>query len=102
VLRYLDVGCGGGILTESLARLRSTESVVGIDPTPQVLAVAMEHERRDPGLQGKLRYLNTTIDALDEALATKIPNPGDHLGVPKHEKRKGDEGKFDVVGLLYG
>lgn len=64
--RYLDVGCGGGILSESLARLPSTKSVLGIDPTPAVLEIAGQHLRQDPALAkgGRLRYLNTTIEDL--------------------------------------
>ena len=63
-IRYLDVGCGGGIFAESAARLQSTGSVTAIDPSEQVLAVAKEHARKDPGLSGKLNYLNTSIEAL--------------------------------------
>ncbi|KAI2633361.1 ubiquinone biosynthesis O-methyltransferase [Xylaria nigripes] len=63
-LRYLDIGCGGGIFAESAARLASTSSVTAIDPTPGVLAVAKAHARRDPALAPKLRYLNTSIEAL--------------------------------------
>ena len=39
--RVLDVGCGGGILTEALARAGA--EVVGIDMAPQVLAAAKAH-----------------------------------------------------------
>ncbi|KAG9642445.1 hypothetical protein KCU86_g17963, partial [Aureobasidium melanogenum] len=47
-LRYLDVGCGGGIFAESAARLVDTESVTAIDPTKEVLAVAKKHQKSDP------------------------------------------------------
>lgn len=40
-LRLLDVGSGGGILSESLARLGA--AVVGIDPAPNNVAVAARH-----------------------------------------------------------
>ncbi|KAI1827047.1 ubiquinone biosynthesis O-methyltransferase [Xylaria intraflava] len=63
-LRYLDIGCGGGIFAESAARLASTSSVTAIDPTPGVLAIAKAHARRDPALASKLEYLNTSIEAL--------------------------------------
>jgi polyprenyldihydroxybenzoate methyltransferase/3-demethylubiquinol 3-O-methyltransferase len=64
-LRYLDVGCGGGIFAESAARLASTKAVTAIDPGPEVLAVAKAHARKDPGLAGgKLTYLNTAIEEL--------------------------------------
>jgi polyprenyldihydroxybenzoate methyltransferase/3-demethylubiquinol 3-O-methyltransferase len=60
-LRYLDIGCGGGIFAESAARLPNTKSVTAIDPTPGVLKIAEGHKRRDPTLMspGKLTYLNT-------------------------------------------
>ena len=66
-LRYLDVGCGGGIFAESAARLANTDSVTGIDPTPEVIAVAKRHQRTDPLLQEphRLTYLNTAIEDLE-------------------------------------
>ena len=39
--RVLDVGCGGGVLSEALARRGAT--VVGIDPAEENLAVARAH-----------------------------------------------------------
>lgn len=65
-LRYLDIGCGGGIFAESAARLPNALSVTAIDPTPEVLKIAVAHKKRDPGLQkpGRLTYLNTSIESL--------------------------------------
>ena len=65
-LKYLDIGCGGGIFAESAARLPSTLSVTAIDPTPEVLKIAQAHQRRDPVLMrdGKLTYLNKSIEDL--------------------------------------
>ncbi|KAI0382180.1 ubiquinone biosynthesis O-methyltransferase [Hypomontagnella monticulosa] len=63
-LRYLDIGCGGGIFAESAARLPSTSSVTAIDPSPEVLSVAKAHARRDPALRSKLTYQNTSIEKL--------------------------------------
>ncbi|KAI1814866.1 S-adenosyl-L-methionine-dependent methyltransferase [Poronia punctata] len=63
-LRYLDIGCGGGIFAESAARLSTTASVTAIDPSPEVLTVAKAHARRDPALASKLEYKNTSIEAL--------------------------------------
>lgn len=40
-LHILDIGCGGGILSEPLARLGA--KVVGIDPGADAIAVAREH-----------------------------------------------------------
>ncbi|KAJ4150618.1 hypothetical protein LMH87_011360 [Akanthomyces muscarius] len=63
-LRYLDIGCGGGIFAESAARLPTTAHVTAIDPTPSVLAVAQAHAKRDPALRGKLDYQLTSIEKL--------------------------------------
>ncbi|KAF1832240.1 hexaprenyldihydroxybenzoate methyltransferase mitochondrial precursor [Decorospora gaudefroyi] len=70
-LRYLDIGCGGGIFAESAARLPSTHSVTAIDPTPAVLRIAESHKRRDPTLcePSKLTYLNTSIEDLPQPTA---------------------------------
>lgn len=41
----LDVGCGGGVLSESLARLGA--SVTAIDPSTQIVNAAKEHSKLD-------------------------------------------------------
>lgn len=65
-LRYLDIGCGGGIFAESAARMSHTASVTAIDPTPEVIAVARKHQRLDPLLlePGRLNYQQTSIENL--------------------------------------
>ncbi|RYP47970.1 hypothetical protein DL768_006067 [Monosporascus sp. mg162] len=64
-LRYLDIGCGGGIFAESAARLPDTASVTAIDPSPEVLSVARAHARRDPALRPpRLSYANASIESL--------------------------------------
>lgn len=64
-ISYLDIGCGGGIFAESAARLADTKSVTAIDPTPEVLAVARSHAKKDPGLAAKLTYRQTAIEGLE-------------------------------------
>ncbi len=61
-LRFLDIGCGGGILAEPLARLGAT--VVGIDPSDSNIAVARHHAAQS-GLG--VDYRNTSAEALAEA-----------------------------------
>ncbi|KAI0839734.1 ubiquinone biosynthesis O-methyltransferase [Hypoxylon sp. FL0890] len=63
-LKYLDIGCGGGIFAESAARLPTTASVTAIDPSSEVLSVAKTHAKRDPALRSKLNYINTSIEQL--------------------------------------
>ena len=41
-LQALDIGCGAGLLSESLGRL-GLKSVHGIDPTPKCIELAEEH-----------------------------------------------------------
>ena len=57
--RVVDVGCGGGILSESLARKGA--SVTGIDVAPRVLAVARLH-LHESGLD--VDYREMTVEDL--------------------------------------
>ena len=61
-LRVLDIGCGGGILCEPLARLGA--SVVGVDPSENNIAVARQHATRS-GLN--IDYRNTAVETLAQA-----------------------------------
>jgi 2-polyprenyl-6-hydroxyphenyl methylase/3-demethylubiquinone-9 3-methyltransferase len=61
-LRMLDIGCGGGILSEPLARLGAT--VVGADPSASNIAVA-QHHAAQAGLA--IDYRSTTAEALSQA-----------------------------------
>jgi 2-polyprenyl-6-hydroxyphenyl methylase / 3-demethylubiquinone-9 3-methyltransferase len=58
-LDILDIGCGGGILTESLARLGA--EMTGIDPAAKNIAVAKLHAEQS-GLT--VNYLATTAEEL--------------------------------------
>ena len=80
-LRYLDVGCGGGIFAESAARLAHTARVTALDPTPSVLRVARRHAAKDPAIFGsnKLEYVDASIE---------------ELAVPRTE-----EEQYDVLAL---
>src|SRR5258705_9797098 len=40
-LRLLDIGCGGGLISEPLARLGA--AVTGLDPAPENIAAARQH-----------------------------------------------------------
>ncbi len=63
--RVLDVGCGGGILSETLAKAGA--EVVGIDLAPQVLEVARLHLQES---QLNVDYHETSIE--DLAAETQI------------------------------
>ncbi|KAH3673551.1 hypothetical protein WICMUC_003658 [Wickerhamomyces mucosus] len=61
-LNILDIGCGGGILSESLARLKNVESVKGIDLSTDVLKAANLHKSLDPDIESKISYELTAIE----------------------------------------
>ena len=61
-LRVLDIGCGGGLLCEPLARLGA--AVVGADPATANIAAARLHAA-DAGLA--IDYRETTAEALADA-----------------------------------
>jgi 2-polyprenyl-6-hydroxyphenyl methylase / 3-demethylubiquinone-9 3-methyltransferase len=61
-LRLLDIGCGGGLLSEPMARLGA--SVVGADAAPRNIPVAALHAEQS-GLV--IDYRLTTAEALAEA-----------------------------------
>ncbi|KAI9018937.1 S-adenosyl-L-methionine-dependent methyltransferase [Hyaloraphidium curvatum] len=64
-LRIVDVGSGGGFLSESLARLGAT--VTGVDASAENVKVASAHAALDPALEsgtGSLRYIATSAEEL--------------------------------------
>ena len=63
-LRLLDVGCGGGLLAESLARMGA--QVTGVDVNEGGIATAVAHAARDPDLAGRLHYRAATAEQLVE------------------------------------
>jgi 2-polyprenyl-6-hydroxyphenyl methylase/3-demethylubiquinone-9 3-methyltransferase len=55
--RVLDVGCGGGILTERIARQASV--TIGIDASPHMTAIARTHAEQS---RLDIRYIDTDIE----------------------------------------
>ncbi|XP_045498792.1 ubiquinone biosynthesis O-methyltransferase-like [Colias croceus] len=57
----LDIGCGGGILSEGLARIGA--NVTGVDASNDLIELAKQHSTIDPKIAGnKPTYLCTTIE----------------------------------------
>lgn len=78
-LKALDVGCGGGLLSESLARLGAT--VTAVDPSRELVEAARWHARLDP----RTRSIDFRGGFSVEGLASE---------------NKGDDGQYDVICLL--
>lgn len=70
----LDLGCGTGTLLEALLTLRADASYVGVDPDPQVLAIASgKLRRRHPAVElltGYGEHLPVADQAFDIVVST--------------------------------
>jgi len=64
-LNILDVGCGGGLLTERLARMGA--HVVGIDAAQASIDAAQAHLANDQFLMGRVKY---SVGTVEDYLAT--------------------------------
>ena len=60
-LNILDIGCGGGLMSEPLSRLGG--SVTGIDASEKNIKVASLHSKKN---NLKIRYLNKSPEQFDE------------------------------------
>lgn len=115
-LHYMDIGCGGGIFAESLARTIPLDpsapaptatraaSMTAIDPSTMLIQVAREHARMDPTVDahlrsGKFKYLNTT---LEDVLASTTPSPSPSSKASESTPSTGaiSHPQFDMVTLF--
>lgn len=58
--KIIDVGCGGGILTEPLARIGA--DVTGLDASNELIDVAKDHASKDPAIAENIEYICGTIE----------------------------------------
>lgn len=115
-LRYLDVGCGGGIFAESLARTipispsspitpTRAASITAIDPSPTLIKIARDHARLDPNIDSHLRtgrfsYLNRTLeDLVAEVLRQDTSSTSPVPETAPQAEAEADR-RFDVVTLF--
>ena len=106
--RVLDVGCGSGVVTREIARrVGATGSVVGLDASPALLAVARElaHEAglgdRVEFREGSVLRLPFPDGAFDAVIAVTVLShvPGGEGAIPelaRVARRGGRVGVFDL------
>ncbi|XP_055981191.1 ubiquinone biosynthesis O-methyltransferase, mitochondrial isoform X2 [Sorex fumeus] len=63
-MKILDVGCGGGLLTEPLGRLGAL--VTGIDPVDENIKTAERHKIFDPVLDKRVEYRACALEDIVE------------------------------------
>jgi 2-polyprenyl-6-hydroxyphenyl methylase/3-demethylubiquinone-9 3-methyltransferase len=82
-MKIIDIGCGGGIFSERLARLGG--EVTGIDPNENAIKAAKFHqENYAKNIPGKLEYRNAEVsqvsDMFDLVIASEVI---EHVTDPK-------------------
>ena len=63
-IKILDIGCGGGLVAESLARLGA--DVSAIDPSEENIRAAKLHSSLDP-LTKNIRYYNQSVESMSQS-----------------------------------
>lgn len=98
-LRVLDIGCGGGLVCESIARLGA--QTTGVDADEQAIAVAKEHA----GFSGlEVDYRCGAAEDLISSSRAKprdlTPKDGDLSTTDLRSSGRDDDSTFDVVLAL--
>ncbi|XP_044738624.1 ubiquinone biosynthesis O-methyltransferase, mitochondrial [Chrysoperla carnea] len=63
-VNILEVGCGGGILTEALARIGAT--MTGIDVASDLIKMASTHANQDSKIKDRIKYTTESIEVFSE------------------------------------
>jgi SAM-dependent methyltransferase len=101
-LRWLDVGCGTGALTDAVLQGAGPASVLGVDPSPGFLgyAAATVADRRAAFARGDARALPVAADAFDAVVSglvlNFVPDPAEGLAELRRAARPGGTVAFYV------
>jgi SAM-dependent methyltransferase len=101
-LRWLDVGCGTGALTDAVLHHASPANVLGVDPSPGFLgyAAATVGDPRVSFARGDARALPVTADAFDAVVSglvlNFVPDPAEGLAELRRAARPGGTVAFYV------
>ncbi|XP_068606027.1 ubiquinone biosynthesis O-methyltransferase, mitochondrial isoform X2 [Brachionichthys hirsutus] len=87
-LKILDIGCGGGLLTEPLGRLGA--DVLGIDPVEESISTAQLHSSKDPELRSRVCYRACSLEEL-----SSVEVGGEEEEEEEEERQRA--GQFDAV-----
>ena len=68
--RLVDVGCGTGDVLSEVAQRLATTQALGIDPSPEAIAIAQQHSR--PGLQFESGELEGVLSEWDLVLCLDV------------------------------
>jgi SAM-dependent methyltransferase len=101
-LRWLDVGCGTGALTDAVLHGAAPAGVLGVDPSPGFLgyAAATVGDPRASFALGDARALPVAADAFDAVVSglvlNFVPDPGEGLAELRRAVRPGGTVAFYV------
>ena len=75
-VRWLDIGCGTGVLSQTILEVASPRSVLGVDPSEEFLALAREQiqDTRVNFLRGDAQALSVSSTAFDVAISGLMLN----------------------------
>jgi len=99
-LRILDIGCGGGLLCESLIRLGGRH-VVGIDPSHQLIASAKNHAAQQQ-LFSSSSFDHQTLDYIGNMTIEEYAEQQDQPKTTTDEDDNNDDEShyFDMICCL--
>ena len=69
-LKFLDIGCGGGLISEPMCRLGA--EVTGIDASEKIIKIAQLHAKKN---KLKIKYLNTSAENFSNAYKFEVILP---------------------------